>query len=197
MRGPVVLCLALALTALTGGAEARPWCSAAQLNPTESTICESPDLRDLDARMTGLHSALPDAERYGQREWLTARNRCERDQDCLRAIYDERIAEFDGRQRAVEAGAQPDWCGSAGLDAAGQQVCSLASLAGLAAELEAVEAAEAAARSIEAVPWWLGMPVAEVSPVGPPEGLDAACGADPLCLSQALRDHLESVLSEG
>ncbi len=82
----------IAAPALSAGAQKlRPWCDAGALNAAERTICATPEIARLDARLAELYGALRsgDAEQDG---WLRGRrDDCGADIACLRAAYTERL----------------------------------------------------------------------------------------------------------
>ena len=53
-----------------GLASAQSWCSAANLNPTEATICSDDILRQLDVEMATLAHDIGPVIRNDQRAWL-------------------------------------------------------------------------------------------------------------------------------
>jgi uncharacterized protein len=69
----------------------------------EVTICEHPDLAELDIQMSKIYSRLlnrlnrsdRDQLRHEQTEWLRDRMDCGDDADCLRTMYRERINELE------------------------------------------------------------------------------------------------------
>ena len=95
----------LAFDALTArrGNLLRPWCDASRLNPTERTICETPELADFDAALSGLYGSLR-ARDEGQSRWLRQeRDACGTDPVCIGRTYIERIRAFGRRIRADDA----------------------------------------------------------------------------------------------
>jgi uncharacterized protein len=86
-------------------AQARPsWCSSQpKLNAAEGSICASPALWDLDARLSRayrdtLGSAGPRRTELmrSQQGWLQARNACGAGAPCLEAIYQDRLTALSG-----------------------------------------------------------------------------------------------------
>jgi uncharacterized protein len=83
-------------------AEATFSCSEAK-NCTEKVICSTPQLGDLDRRMSRLYfrlrgeSSRREARRLveSQRDWLDDRNSCGCNANCLIDRYNERIARFE------------------------------------------------------------------------------------------------------
>ena len=71
---------------------ARPWCSASQLNRTEKTICTTSHLRNLDAHLQVAYGqARVRGNDTGQKAWLRSRNRCGSDISCISSEYESRI----------------------------------------------------------------------------------------------------------
>ncbi len=83
--------LAPALPAAAQDAPARPWCGAGPMNAAERTICATPELSRLDARLAEAYGRLRSADDR-QDIWLRqVRDACGRDVTCLRAAYVDRI----------------------------------------------------------------------------------------------------------
>lgn len=95
---PVRALLPLLLAAAPSGAqELRPWCGADPLNPAEQTICATPELARLDARLAAEYGALR-SDDPSQDRWLRgSRDGCGRDIACLRAAYTERLRRLGAR----------------------------------------------------------------------------------------------------
>lgn len=78
---------------------ARPWCSARNLNITEKTICKTSFLRDIDAELQvtyGLAQAKNQAN--GQIFWLRKqRDACGSDTSCIENEYNSRISLLKSR----------------------------------------------------------------------------------------------------
>ena len=72
--------------------------------PDEHAICASPDLAERDATLSRLYRsafsaagpARAGAVRKAEHQWWLRRQQCGGDTGCLRAVYDERIAELGG-----------------------------------------------------------------------------------------------------
>ncbi|MGI4856486.1 MAG: hypothetical protein ACRYHA_06100 [Janthinobacterium lividum] len=66
----------------------------------ERAVCKDPGLAAMDREMGQLYaaalqaSAQPQALAQSQRDWLTSRNMCDGDLDCLRQTYGERLGQF-------------------------------------------------------------------------------------------------------
>lgn len=73
---------------------ARPWCTAARLNLTESTICNSSPLRDLDAELQVAYGqARARDEDSGQLHWLrNERDSCGPNKECIARAYRDRTS---------------------------------------------------------------------------------------------------------
>lgn len=75
--------------------------------PTEFAICASPELAQLDRRMADVYGAAhanasnPSAVVDAQRSWISRRNACRSDVDCLRAVMQERLAALQATKRPV------------------------------------------------------------------------------------------------
>lgn len=79
----------------TGAVHAQSFnCRYAKL-PVEVAICEDPELRDMDSRMSRLFYELSPYDRDGeagpQRRWLARRNDCGYNSDCIYRAYRRRI----------------------------------------------------------------------------------------------------------
>ncbi|WP_088623098.1 hypothetical protein [Oceanicola sp. 22II-s10i] len=78
----------------------RPWCDG-RLNPTETTICATPRLADMDAALGAVYgqTKAADSDRE-QMRWLRGeRDACGTDQVCIGTTYIERIVELGARLR--------------------------------------------------------------------------------------------------
>lgn len=70
--------------------------------PAEETVCDSGELRRLDAQINRLYQEARDESRRGPRrdmlrdwrDWLDARERCGRSAGCIRRVYLSRIREL-------------------------------------------------------------------------------------------------------
>jgi uncharacterized protein len=94
--------LLLILALLPQAALAQPSFDCANASSTvEKAICEDAnyDIAARDAAMSRLYSAVKgqgghEALLAGQKEWLSRRDACDSDRDCLSRVYDERLAEL-------------------------------------------------------------------------------------------------------
>ncbi|WP_071672575.1 lysozyme inhibitor LprI family protein [Nioella nitratireducens] len=75
------------------------WCADGALNPTEQTICASPELGQMDRYMGDLYNQVRSYPGVAtdQRNWLAARNACRADHTCIRAAYESRISGLQSR----------------------------------------------------------------------------------------------------
>jgi len=138
----ILILLAMSAIWLSGSqqnASAADWCSRAK-SATEKTICGSPELKDLDVRLSQSYSeALRNEtasnkkiQKSKQRAWLTLRRSCGTDLNCLKASYISRLRDLSGQtETSVED--LPSWCRSA-KTAAEITVCTNPDLA--AAEIK-------------------------------------------------------------
>ena len=125
-------------------ADARPWCSASRLNPTEQTICGDTYLRSLDERLQGVHNtadALDEAS--GAADWLRGeRDACGTAKGCIETAYFNRISvlqtRVDARQAKPAAPEPRPWCGSSRLNLTERTICGSATLTDLDALLQTV-----------------------------------------------------------
>lgn len=75
--------------------------------PTEFAICASPVLAQMDRRMAYVYGAAranasnPSAVVDAQRSWISRRNACRSDVDCLRAVMQQRLAALQETTRPV------------------------------------------------------------------------------------------------
>ena len=159
-----------------GLASAQSWCSAANLNPTEATICSDDILRQLDVEMATLAHDIGPVIRNDQRAWLRDdRNACGTSLLCIEQSYVDRIAYLRAYEPVSEAPAytltgQPrPWCRSSGLNAAERTICTNDTLSDLDAALEAVYGAARADPSDQSQIDWLAD--------------RNSCGSDAQCLS--------------
>ena len=115
------------------------WCANAPLNPTEQTICATPDLGWRDGQLEQAYAAvrhLPGVQ-TAQVAWISARNGCGWNGDCIRVAYDSRIATLQGmagggagggkppvHPAPVQPVAAPAWCAEGNHNAAEQTICA-------------------------------------------------------------------------
>ena len=85
------------------GRNLRPWCSASRLNPTEQTICATPELADFDAALAAIYGRVRSRD-ASQDRWLRQeRNACGSDRICIGRTYVERIRAFGRLLRETDA----------------------------------------------------------------------------------------------
>ena len=102
LRGAALAIVLFPLGLTMAHAQATFSCAEAR-NCTESVICSTPQLGDLDRRMSRLYFRLRDqssgreARRLldGQLNWLADRNSCGCNANCLVGMYKDRIALFE------------------------------------------------------------------------------------------------------
>jgi uncharacterized protein len=102
LRGITIILLPFLLGITASHAQATFSCAEAR-NCTESVICATPQLGELDRRMSRLYFQLRDdstrreARRLleSQRDWLENRNSCGCNANCLVEMYKDRIAKFE------------------------------------------------------------------------------------------------------
>lgn len=102
LRGTVIIILLFSLGVTASHAQATFSCAEAK-NCTEKVICSTPQLGELDRRMSRLYFRLRDefSRREArqllesQRDWLEDRNSCGCNANCLIERYKERIARFE------------------------------------------------------------------------------------------------------
>lgn len=115
---------------------AQSWCANAPLNPTEQTICATPDLAWRDRQLEQAYLAVRHLHgvQAAQLDWIAARNGCAWNVDCIRMAYDHRIAALQamvptggGKPQGPAAPQQPvagpAWCTGGTLNAAEQTIC--------------------------------------------------------------------------
>lgn len=122
------------------------WCANGSLNPTEQTICATPDLGWRDAQLEQAYAAVRHLSgvQSGQIAWISARNGCGWQVECIRVAYDSRIATLQGLAGGGGAGGGkppsgqpaplqpahfPSWCHEDSLNAAERTICASADLA--------------------------------------------------------------------
>lgn len=185
MRGVLT---ALAFVMIANIAEARPWCSASRLNPTERTICGDTYLRSLDERLQGVHDRAEAIDQIqGASTWLRdERNACGTRITCIENAYFSRIAVLQGRLDAQRTSAPTTqtrpWCSSSRLNLTERTVCGSAILTDLDALLQNVYDRANARGLASGQSQWL-------------RDRRNACGADTLCLAGAYLDRI-SVLED-
>lgn len=126
---------------LAPAAMAQSWCSNGLLNPTEQTICATPDLGWRDQQLEQAYAVvrhMPGVQ-SAQQAWLGQRNGCGWNADCIRAAYDNRVAALQamaaggagagGKPGALQPVAGPAWCSQTPLNAAEQTICAYPELA--------------------------------------------------------------------
>ena len=109
MLRPLALVTGLiALTALAGPADAASFRCGGRLTATEATICGNSELSQLDSQMASLyfqvlnstissygpHHRYTNQFRSGQVFWLSSRNGCGANFNCLWTMYTNRIGEL-------------------------------------------------------------------------------------------------------
>lgn len=103
--------LALTLSYLALPAFAAPIDCSKAAKPDERTICADPFLLQTDARLDTLYDVslhmVAMGERGdlvdGQRQWITQRETCGTDKNCLRAAYAKRLAVYQAILQRVES----------------------------------------------------------------------------------------------
>ncbi|MGI3184391.1 lysozyme inhibitor LprI family protein [Nioella aestuarii] len=123
----------LALLFFAPAALAQSWCSNGPLNATEQAICSTPDLGWRDQELEQAYAAvrqMPGVQ-TDQQAWLSDRNSCGGNVNCIRAAYDTRIAAL---QAMAQGGGKPTasgplyptgpaWCTEGSLNPAEQTIC--------------------------------------------------------------------------
>ncbi len=102
LRGIVIIILFFLLGVTASHARATFSCAEAR-NCTEKVICSTPQLGELDRKMSRLYYRLRDESRRrearrlleSQRDWLDDRNSCGCNANCLLERYTERIGRFE------------------------------------------------------------------------------------------------------
>ena len=98
----------IAMSALTGAADAASFNCGGKLTKTEAAICHNSQLSHLDSKMAGLyhqvlnstissygpHHRYTNQFRSGQVFWLSSRNGCGGNFNCLWTMYMNRIGEL-------------------------------------------------------------------------------------------------------
>lgn len=128
--------LFLCLLCIMSPAWGQSWCANSPLNPTEQTICATPDLGWRDGQLEQAYGGvrhLPGVQ-SDQLGWIAVRNGCGWNGDCIRAAYDSRIAVLiglasggagvDSKPVHLPAVGGPDWCSQGSLNAAEQTICA-------------------------------------------------------------------------
>lgn len=121
-------------------AEARPWCAASKLNPTELAICGSSKLRALDANLSKVYGvAKARNSDAGQLYWLrNQRDTCGSNISCIEREYDRRIAILDERTGKVIVRNSRPWCSASRLNLTEQTICDTGHLRDWDAKLQLV-----------------------------------------------------------
>lgn len=78
-------------------------CSGGSLTDTEQTICNDPQLSEMDSRMAALYEqvmtnsseAFAEEQKQDQAEWQQERDACGTDTTCLTNAYTQRIDELE------------------------------------------------------------------------------------------------------
>lgn len=98
-----VFAVCISMISVSANAQRPWWCSQNRaMNCTETVICATPQLSQLDVEMSSLYHTLQsysgrrDARRLlqSQRGWLRARNSCGCNANCLVGYYSRRIGLF-------------------------------------------------------------------------------------------------------
>ncbi len=129
--------LAAFLLCLVSPAWGQSWCGNGMLNPTEWTICSTPELGQRDTRLEQAYAAvrhLPGLP-SDQQDWLAQRNACGTNVGCIRNAYDNRIATLQGIAASGGMGGggkpagppvapRPAWCAEGALNPAETMICA-------------------------------------------------------------------------
>ena len=116
----ITAAIAVAIIALSGGAEAASFNCAKAKTPDEKAICANRSLSELDVKMAalfGVRMKLPmlmgsrGAAQDEQREFLANRGTCGADAACIGASYQQRIDEINAE---IDAAMQ-DYCVKLGI----------------------------------------------------------------------------------
>lgn len=123
---------------MAGKIEARPWCSAKNLNITEKTICSSSELQDLDARLEQVYGrSIAFGRDHEQLDWLdNHRNACLSNEDCIANEYRDRIISLLERATFNETANARPWCSASRLNPTEETICNTSYLRDLDAELQ-------------------------------------------------------------
>ena len=114
-----------------------PWCGTLSLNMTEQTICESSALCTLDEEM---NIAYVTHRPSNQSAWLSERDGCGDDKECIKLAYQARLNQISGanegtvttlsQQSQSIATERPSWCSKAQTKVE-KLICGTPSLASL------------------------------------------------------------------
>ncbi len=161
MLRPVSAAVTFAALICAAPAAAQTWCTSANLNSTERTICSDVFLGELDAELNQLYAQavridLPKVK-SNQNLWRVGiRDKCGTRISCIEDAYLSRIAALRSQIAKYEPPLKPrPWCKNTGLNAAERTICSSKRLSNLDAATAAVHDAAKARSGGKAHLRWL------------------------------------------
>jgi len=142
---------------MSGKVNARPWCNSKNLNITEKTICNSSELRNLDAELEQAYGkAAARSQDYGQLGWLKhRRNTCKSDKNCIASEYRSRISTLLERTDLNNSSNSRPWCSASRLNLTEHTICQSSYLRDLDAKLQVAYGQARAKKEDSGQNYWL------------------------------------------